>query len=88
MIYYFSTTGNSQWVAEALARETGDRAGSDAAIKAYRGNSKKVPHKDGDYTMDHSALVLLFDKSGRFQDVIMYQEDPASAEAKLRRLSP
>ncbi len=28
MIYYFSTTGNSQWVAEALARETGDRAGS------------------------------------------------------------
>lgn len=56
------------------------------ALAAFRVYARRIPLEDGDYTMDHSALVLLFDKSGRFQDVITYQEDPASAEAKLRRL--
>lgn len=56
------------------------------ALAAFRVYARRIPLEDGDYTMDHSALVLLFDKAGRFQDVITYQEDPASAEAKLRRL--
>ena len=58
------------------------------AVAAFRVYARRIPLEDGDYTMDHSALVLLFDKSGRFQDIIKYQEDPASAEAKLRRLLP
>ena len=58
------------------------------AAAAFRVYARRIPLEDGDYTMDHSALVLLFDKSGRFQDIIKYQEDPASAEAKLRRLLP
>lgn len=56
------------------------------AVAAFRVYARRIPLEDGDYTMDHSALVLLFDKAGRFQDIITYQEDPASAEAKLRRL--
>jgi protein SCO1 len=45
---------------------TGDPAAVDAALKAYRVYAKKVPLKDGDYTMDHTAVVYLMDKSGRF----------------------
>jgi protein SCO1 len=45
---------------------TGDPAAVDAALKAYRVYAKKVPIKDGDYTMDHTAVVYLMDKNGRF----------------------
>ncbi|MCB7372817.1 SCO family protein, partial [Bacteroides caccae] len=45
---------------------TGNRDALDAMLKGYRVYAKKVPGKDGDYTMDHSALVYLMDKSGRF----------------------
>ena len=45
---------------------TGDPAAVDAALKAYRVYAKKVPLKDSDYTMDHTAVVYLMDKNGRF----------------------
>src|SRR6476660_1857560 len=35
-------------------------------ISEYRVYARKVPLKDGDYTMDHTALIYLMDKSGRF----------------------
>ena len=35
-------------------------------ISAYRVYAKKVPLKDGDYTMDHTALIYLMDRDGRF----------------------
>jgi protein SCO1 len=45
---------------------TGGPAAVDAALKAFRVYAKKVPLKDGDYTMDHTAVVYLMDKNGRF----------------------
>ena len=45
---------------------TGDQAAVNAAIKAYRVYAKKVPLENGDYTMDHTAIVYLMDKDGRF----------------------
>ncbi len=45
---------------------TGDPAAVNAALKAYRVYAKKVPLEGGDYTMDHTALVYLMDKNGRF----------------------
>ena len=45
---------------------TGGPAAVDAALKAYRVYAKKVPLKDSDYTMDHTAVVYLMDKNGRF----------------------
>ena len=35
-------------------------------ISAYRVYAKKVPLKDGDYTMDHTALIYLMDRNGQF----------------------
>ena len=64
---------------------TGDRAAIDATIKAYRAYSKKVPLKDGDYTMDHTALVYLMGKDGGFIGAFNIERPPAEAAAEWLR---
>jgi len=64
---------------------TGDRASIDAAIKAYRVYAKKVPLENGDYTMDHTALVYLMDKNGHFVAPFDVSRTPAVEAADLRR---
>jgi protein SCO1/2 len=68
-----------------LRGATGDRAEVDAAEKAYRVYAKKVPLKDGDYSMDHTALVYLMDKQGRFVAPFKLDRKPEEAAADLRR---
>jgi hypothetical protein len=63
---------------------TGDRAAVDAALKAYRVYAKKIPLKDGDYTMDHTAVVYLMDKGGRFVATFNLKQTPEAAAAQLR----
>ena len=58
----------------------------DKAIEAFKVYAKRVPLRDGGYTMDHSAYLMLFDGAGRFQQVIAYQEPTERAVAKLRAL--
>jgi protein SCO1/2 len=45
---------------------TGDDARTQAIAKAFRVYYKKVPGESGDYTMDHTGIVYLMDKRGRF----------------------
>ena len=71
------------WV-DGVKGVTGPQEEVDKAIKAFRIYAAQVPLKDGDYTMDHSASVLLFDKRGRYTDRIRYQEELSSAVAKLK----
>jgi protein SCO1/2 len=56
------------------------------ALRAFRIYAQKVPLDGGGYTMDHSALVLLFDARGRFFEPIGYQEETARAMDKIHRL--
>ena len=63
---------------------TGDPAAVDAALKAYRVYAKKIPIKDGDYTMDHTAAVYLMDKDGQFVALFDLQQTPEAAAAQLR----
>ena len=65
---------------------TGDREAVDAMLKGYRVYAKKVPGKDGDYTMDHSALVYLMDKSGRFAASFNLDRPQAENIAQLRKM--
>jgi protein SCO1/2 len=65
---------------------TGSRPAIDQVLKEYRIYSKKVPQDDGNYIMDHSASVYLFDKDGTFTSTLDYQEKPDVALAKLKRL--
>lgn len=55
-----------------------------AALEAFHIYARKVPLEDGEYSMDHSAYVMLFDRDGRFDQVIAYQEDPERVLSKLR----
>jgi protein SCO1/2 len=49
--------------------------------------SQKVPQEGGDYSVDHTATVLLFDRNGRFTATIAPDESDDAALAKLRRLT-
>jgi protein SCO1/2 len=64
---------------------TGDQQAIAAAEKAYRVYAKKVPIDHGDYSMDHTALVYLMDKQGRFVAPFNLKRKPAEAAADLRR---
>jgi protein SCO1/2 len=63
---------------------TGDTAAVAAALKAYRVYAKKVPLTGGDYTMDHTAVVYLMDKNGRFVAPFNLKQTPEAAAAQLR----
>jgi len=54
-------------------------------ISAYRVYARKVPLKDGDYTMDHTALVYLMDRYPQICRAVLSQADPEEAAVDLRR---
>jgi protein SCO1/2 len=64
---------------------TGDQAQVNAAIKAYRVYAKKIPLDNGDYTMDHTAIVYLMDKDGHFIAPFNLKRTPEAAADDLRR---
>ncbi|OYX70472.1 MAG: copper-binding protein [Rhizobiales bacterium 32-66-11] len=64
---------------------TGTPEQVDAVKRAYRVYSKKVPLEGGDYTMDHTAVVYLMDKTGAFLAPFNLKRPPAEAAADLRR---
>ena len=64
-------TGNPESVAKTLS--------------AYRVYAKKVPLKDGDYTMDHTALTYLMDRDGKFVAPFNLNRTPEEAAADLKR---
>jgi protein SCO1/2 len=68
-----------------LVGVTGDPKAIDAAEKAYRVYAKKVPGENGEYSMDHTALVYLMDKQGRFVAPFKLDRKPEQAAADLRR---
>lgn len=73
------------WV-PGVAGVSGSRDETDKLLQSFGIFSQKVPTDGDDYTMDHSASVLLFDADGAFFETIRYQEDHDVAVAKLRML--
>jgi protein SCO1/2 len=59
---------------EAIAQE----------LSGYRVYAKKVPQKDGDYTMDHTALIYLMDRGGNFVKPFDLKRTPEEAAAELK----
>jgi protein SCO1/2 len=68
-----------------LIGATGDAEAIAAVVKAFRVYAKKVPLADGGYTMDHTALVYLMDKDGRFVAPFNVKRRPEEAVADLKR---
>jgi protein SCO1/2 len=64
---------------------SGDPAETAKVITSYRVYAKKVPTKDGDYTMDHTALIYLMDRDGRFVSPFNLKRTPEEAAGELKR---
>ncbi len=64
---------------------TGDPASVQKVISEYRVYAKKVPLKDGDYTMDHTALIYLMDRDGKFVSPFNVNRKPEEAATDLKR---
>jgi protein SCO1 len=64
-------TGNAEEIAKVLSE--------------YRVYAKKVPLKDGDYTMDHTALIYLMDRDGKFVSPFNVIRKPEDAASDLKR---
>ena len=54
-------------------------------ISTFRVYARKVPLKDGDYTMDHTALIYLMDRDGKFVAPFNLKRTPEEAAADLKR---
>jgi protein SCO1 len=55
-------------------------------LSAYRVYARKVPLKgEGDYTMDHTALIYLMDRDGHFVSPFNLKRTPEEAAADLKR---
>jgi protein SCO1/2 len=64
---------------------TGTQAEIDAVTKAYKAYAKKVPLDGGEYTMDHTAIVYLTDREGRFVAPFNLKRPADEAAKDLRR---
>jgi protein SCO1/2 len=73
-------------VSDRITGITGDPEKVAAMAKAFGIFARKVPLDGGDYTMDHTASVLLLNREGGFFGTISYGENPDTALAKLKRL--
>lgn len=52
---------------------------------AYRVMARKVPTEGGDYTMDHTALIYLMGKDGKFIAPFNLKRRPEEAAADLKK---
>ena len=69
-----------------LRGATGGDKAVEVVEKEYRVYAKKVPTgKGGDYSMDHTALVYLMDKEGRFVAPFKLDRKPEQSAAELRK---
>ena len=74
-------------VSDRITGITGDPAKVAAMVKSFGIFSRKVELEGGDYTMDHTASILLLDEGGDFCGTVAYEENPETALAKLKRLA-
>ena len=62
---------------------SGDPAAIEAVKKAYRVYAKRNPGENGSYLIDHTALVYLLDKQGRFVNAFNLERPPEEAAKEL-----
>jgi protein SCO1 len=81
-----AVAGYASWVSDRMTGITGTPEEIAKIAKSWGIVAEKVPGDDGDYTMNHTASVILVDRNGQYFGTIAYQEDQETALAKIRRL--
>ena len=56
-----------------------------ATETAYRAYARKVPGKDGDYTMEHTAIIYVMDGQNRFLGALDLSRPAADTAAQLAK---
>jgi protein SCO1 len=64
---------------------TGSPEATAAMEKSYRVYARKVSGKEGDYSMDHTAIVYLMNKDGRFVNAFNIDQPPQAAAQELAK---
>ncbi len=64
---------------------TGPRAQLEPMLRGYRIYAKRAPGKDEDYAVDHTTVVYLMDKNGRFVTSFNVGRKPEAAAKELER---
>lgn len=62
---------------------TGDPPAVEAAVRAFKAYARKIPLKDGGYTMEHTSLVYLMDGKGRFVKSFNLNQTPEAGAQEL-----
>jgi protein SCO1/2 len=62
---------------------SGDREAIDQVEKAYRVYARKGPAEKGGYSMDHSSIIYLMDKQGRFVEAFNLDRKPEESAKEL-----
>lgn len=62
---------------------TADPAKTQAVAKAFKVYVKTAPPANGDYTVDHTGVVYLMDKRGRFVNAFNLSKPPKQAAREL-----
>jgi protein SCO1/2 len=57
-----------------------------AVMKAFKAYARKVPQPGGEYTVDHSTIVYLMDRRGRFVSTLNLDQPPEKSAADWLRL--
>jgi protein SCO1/2 len=65
---------------------SGDRASVENVLSEYRVYARKSPSSNGDYTMDHSAVIYLMGRDGKFLRAFNLERPPEQAAADLKPL--
>lgn len=74
-------------VSNRIVGITGEPAKVEQMVRDFKVYFKKVPTTGSDYTMDHTASVMLLKSNGDFFGTIAYEESKDAAVAKLKRLA-
>lgn len=69
-----------------IAGLTGTEAEVDEAFSAFKAYRALVPLENGEYTVDHSAGVYLFDRDGSFYGTLDIHESSEVQRQKVERL--
>jgi protein SCO1/2 len=64
---------------------TGPRAQLEPMLRSYRIYAKRAPGKEEDYAVDHTTVVYLMDKNGRFVTSFNVGRKPEEAAKELAR---
>ncbi len=64
---------------------TGPRPQLEPMLREYRIYAKRAPGKEEDYSVDHTTVVYLMDKNGRFVTAFNVNRKPEDAAKELQR---